>query len=231
MRRGACPSARRCRRTFGLALTHDMNSEENDMKQKAISDASERCTSSGHAHAHIEREHKPSRLSLIVRRTVKFIVMTAGIITLIALSISLTLQMLGESRLEWTDGDRCGNGYAHKICDDEEWPIVYFRLSDYSSTNNTYLLEIMDTCLYTVKKHVKATRYNAQGDLVAEGDFQFHVKGGRKADLVELPSAFTPQVVDETLVLEFYAMPKQGGDSKEMQVRFSSKKMYYSLCV
>jgi hypothetical protein len=155
--------------------------------------------------------------------------MALGVLTLVSLLISLVLQLLGEERLEWVDVDGFGNGIVHQVCDDNGWPVVYLRLSDYANTNNVYLLEILNTNLYVVKNNIKAIRYDQQGKRLSESEFQANSRDGSKVGMkIELPLDFTPRVVGETLVLKLFVVSR-GGDVNEMKIKFSSKKFYYPL--
>ncbi len=161
---------------------------------------------------------------------VKSIVMLLGLVTAIVIVISLLLFVCGDARLEWVDADGQGNGFVHAICDDDGWPIAYLRLSDYSSDNNVYLLQIRYTGIYDVKEIVKATRCNVDGVAVSNGKFTVRTINGIKTVNVELPKGFTPDSAGETLVLEL-SVVMEGGEVKESRIKFKSKKVYHQLSI
>ena len=168
-------------------------------------------------------------------RIVKYLVMGVGVVTLICLLISLCLFLLGESRLEWVDDSGYGNGCVHEVKDGEGWPIAYFRLCDYFSTNKTYLLEISETGLYGVQKQVTVRKYDRHGRCVAHGEVIPQAEKGERGKSVEIPSRFSPCEEDEVLILEFSldssASDKNGQCPKIIPKKFVSKVIRYQFSV
>lgn len=168
-------------------------------------------------------------------RIVKYLVMGVGVVTLICLLISLCLFLLGESRLEWVDDRGYSNGCVHEVKDGEGWPIAYFRLCDYSSTNKTYLLEISETGLYVVQKQVVVRKYDKHGRCVAHGEVIPQAEKGGRGKNVEMPSGFSPCEENEVLILEFSldlsASDKNGQCPKIISKKFVSKVIRHPLSV
>lgn len=167
-------------------------------------------------------------------RIVKYLVMGLGIVTLICLLISSCFYLLGETYLEWVDDRGYGNGCVHEVEDGGGWPIAYFRLCDFSSTNKTYLLEFSETGLYGVKKQVVVRKYDKHGRCVAHGEvFLQAEKEGSKNKSVEIPFRFSPCEESEVLVLEFslnsYASDKNEQCPKIIHKKFVSKAIRYPL--
>lgn len=163
-------------------------------------------------------------------RISKFIVNALGVLALICLTMSLILHFLGVSTLEWTDAQGCGNGIAHSIDDGRGWPVAYFRLSNFSSVDRTYKLEIKPTYIYSLSENIKATRFDEKGRRMAEDEFKAVYKDKAGIMMVEMQDGFTPRTDGETLVLEFTAISKEG-DSRKFQIRFVSQTFHYPLSV
>ena len=157
-------------------------------------------------------------------------VLISGLAIVFVVLIFLFEVILGKVCMEWVDPNGCGNGYVHTIYDDEKWPIVHFRLSNFSSTNQTYSLSIKQTMLYHLRDWVCMSRYNCNRLEVANNSFALKRLDKMRICDVELPVDFIPTTEGEVLVIDFYICNDDKCDERQSRISMylTSKKVRYS---